>query len=1005
MSIPSDVEKLIDRFHRNLKTYMDSSYKETRVRVEFIDPFFEALGWDVRNVQGYAEQYKDVVHEASITIKGKAKAPDYSFRIGGVKKFYLEAKKPAVSIKSQSNPAYQVRRYAWTEKLPLSILTDFEEFAVFDCRIPPHEKDKPNTARILYLTYNEYVARWDEINSIFSKEAVLMGSFDKYVMSSKHKRGTSEVDVEILKEIESWRESLARNIALRNISLSVHELNYAVQCTIDRILFLRMCEDRGIEDYKNLYRILDHPNIYNSLLKLYSRADDKYNSGLFDFKADTLSYTLRIDDRVLKGIIDGLYYPQCPYEFSVLPSVVLGQVYEQFLGKVIRLTTGHRAKVEEKPEVKKAGGVYYTPSYIVDYIVKKTVGKLIKGKSPGQIRKIHIVDPACGSGSFLLGAYQFLLDHHLQWYQTHDPAKHSLKKTPPICQDSLREWRLTTTEKKQILLSSIYGVDIDRQAVEVTKLSLLLKVLEGENKESLGQQLNIWQERALPDLENNIKCGNSLIAPDYFKEQLLPDEEEMRKINPFNWCIEFSQIIDSGGFDAVIGNPPYVRQETLKNQKRYLKDYYQVYNGVADLYVYFIEKSLNLLNSYGLYGIIVSNKWMRANYGDALRKLLASSFQVTEIVDFGELPVFRGVGTFPAIIFIKQRQGKIQNFSYAPISELIPNLLETHVAQRKYEVDVSEGWNLLPLETANLLKKLNDTRKPRGIGITLGDYVEGKIYYGIKTGYNEAFVINSETRYRLISDNPRCDELIKPFLRGRDIRRYAHPLSEQYIIIIPKGWTATQAGNIKNAWLWMQENYPKLSKHLKQYEGKAKNRCDQGDFWWELRGCDYYSEFSRPKILFPDICKESRFSFDRDGLYATNTVYFIPLDDLYLLGILGSALTWFYLMNVCTVLGDTNKGGRLRLFRQFLERIPIHIVNVDDPNDSAIYDRITSLVENMLELNKMLSSTSISSERNFYERQIENTDKQIDSIVYKLYDLTAGEIAIVEETVQHNKRK
>ena len=234
--------------------------------------------------------------------------------------------------------------------------------------------------------------------------------------------------------------------------------------------------------------------------ELYREADERYNSELFDFKADTLTKSLALDDKVLKPILAGLYYPDCPYEFSVLPAEILGQVYEQFLGKVIRLTPGHRAKVEEKPEVKKAGGVYYTPSYIVDYIVEQTVGRLIEGKTPKQISKLRILDPACGSGSFLLGAYQRLLDYHRRWYEEHDPEKEARSKRPAIYQGPGGEWRLTTGEKKSILLNNVYGVDIDRQAVEVTKLSLLLKVLEGESQETLGKQLALWRERALPDL-------------------------------------------------------------------------------------------------------------------------------------------------------------------------------------------------------------------------------------------------------------------------------------------------------------------------------------------------------------------------------------------------------------------------------------------------------------------------------------------------------------------------
>ena len=313
----------------------------------------------------------------------------------------------------------------------------------------------------------------------------------------------AEVDKAFLGEIEGWRDALARTIALRNPSLSQRELNYAVKATIDRIIFLRICEDRGIEPYGRLQGLCNGGGTYGRLRQLFYEADQRYDSGLFHFAdengrsgaADRLTLELTIDDKPLKDILKRLYYPESPYEFSVLPADILGQVYEQFLGKVIRLTPGHRAVVEDKPEVKNAGGVYYTPTYIVDYIVKHTVGRLLEGLTPKQAAELRILDPACGSGSFLIGAYQYLLDWHLKEYAEH-PGKHRKE----LVQGRGGEWRLTTSEKKRILQSCIYGVDIDAQAVETTKLSLLLKVLEGETAESIDAQLSFLRERALPDL-------------------------------------------------------------------------------------------------------------------------------------------------------------------------------------------------------------------------------------------------------------------------------------------------------------------------------------------------------------------------------------------------------------------------------------------------------------------------------------------------------------------------
>jgi hypothetical protein len=368
MPAPDIIHQLVQRFAEHKDAYRSPAYNEAQLRQEFLNPFFEALGWDVANKKDYAVQYREVIHEDSIHVQGSpnAKAPDYAFRLGGVRKFFVEAKKPAEDIANTREFAYQLKIYAWSARLPLSILTDFEEFAVYDCRTRPNRTDSPATSRVLLIKYSEYLDRWDEIAGIFSPDAIRKGAFDKYAEDNTAKRGTTSVDEAFLHEIEQWRTLLARNIALRNPQVT-HErqLNFAVQMTIDRIIFLRICEERGIEPVNQLLEIGSGKEIYPQLVALFQRADLRYNSGLFHFKAeqgvrnhvDTFTPNLAIDDRVLKTIIKSLYYP-CPYVFKEIPVEILGQVYEQFLGKVIRLTPGRMAKVEEKPEVRKAGGVY-----------------------------------------------------------------------------------------------------------------------------------------------------------------------------------------------------------------------------------------------------------------------------------------------------------------------------------------------------------------------------------------------------------------------------------------------------------------------------------------------------------------------------------------------------------------------------------------------------------------------------------------------------------------------
>ncbi len=707
MAAPMVIAELVERFDRYKDDYKshkssEDNYNEERVRRGFVDKFFEQLGWDMENARSLHPSDEEVIYEGSIKVGHGIKTPDYLFRIGGSRKFFLETKQPSVDIAEDPAPALQIRKYAWNAKLPLSILTDFEEFAVYDCRFKPKDTDGPATARLRYFTYKDYIDHWDEIAGIFSREAILNGSFDRYAEKTKSKRGTEEVDEAFLDEISSWREDLARNIAIRNQDLSVEELNTAVQSTIDRIIFLRICEDRDIEKYEQLKNLLDKEAIYPRLVDLFVHADARFNSGLFHFeeeqdraKPDLFTLKLQIDDKPLKKIISSLY-PPGPYNFAVMPPEILGQVYEQFLGKVIRLTEGHHAKVEDKPEVKKAGGVFYTPSFIVEYIVKNTVGKLLEGKTPKTASTLRILDPACGSGSFLLGAYKYLLDWHLDWYskamlpflEKGEPEtspiirkllpfdyitdasnngkrrgrkkKHRQVSNLPIYKGPGNIWRLATEEKKRILLNNVYGVDIDPQAVEVTKLSLLLKVLEGESEETIQTLLRFSEERALPDLDDNIKCGNSLVSTDYIESHPDISLDEFKRINPFDWEKQFSEIIENGGFDALIGNPPYLRIQGLQEHYGDLINYYIDHFASAvkrfDLYLLFIEKGFTLLKKEGFLGYICPHKFINSDFGSGLRRFLVENAAIKMFVSFGSNLIFKTASTYTGIILLSKSE-------------------------------------------------------------------------------------------------------------------------------------------------------------------------------------------------------------------------------------------------------------------------------------------------------------------------------------------------------------
>ncbi len=661
----TDIAQLVTRFGQHAEAYRSANYNETQLREDFLNPFFRSLGWDMDNSLGYAQAYRDVIQEESFRFAGSVKAPDFTFRIGGVRKFFVEAKRPGIDIKTAIQPAFQLRRYAWSAKLPLSILTDFEEFAVYDCRVRPEKDDNASKARVFYCRYEEYEKHWEWISSVFSHDAILKGSFDKYVESNKAKRGTAEVDDDFLRTIEGWRTELARNIALRNGELSERDLNFSVQRIIDRIIFLRICEDRGIENYGTLQKLASKPAIYEALSTRFLEADAKYNSGLFHFKKesgreelpDSLTPTLKVDDQILKNMLKELYYPESPYEFSVISADILGQVYEQFLGKVIRLTAGHRAVIEYKPEVRKAGGVYYTPTYIVEHIVRHTVGELTKGKTDKQVANLRFLDPACGSGSFLIAVFQHMLDWYLTFYTSQDPEKWTKGRRAVLVQVSGNQWRLTLDERKRILLTHIYGVDIDYQAVEVTKLSLLLKVLEGETEQTIQPYLSIFHERALPDLGNNIKCGNSLIGRDFYQNPHLPfDEIVPEKINVFDWSGSdgFPEIMGSGGFDAVVGNPPYifVREQISSAESNYFSKAYALGWEKQNTFMLFMEKLLGLVKASGFGSFIVPNSWLtiesakhlRAVYIDRLHRLIDMNY-----------PAFAKVSMEPCIFVVTGR--------------------------------------------------------------------------------------------------------------------------------------------------------------------------------------------------------------------------------------------------------------------------------------------------------------------------------------------------------------
>jgi adenine-specific DNA-methyltransferase len=947
---------LVSLFSANIVQYKSGQYDESNTRTDFIDKFFTLLlDWDVANNQGFSETYREVVREDKVKIDGSQKAPDYSFRIGGVRKFFVEAKKPSVNIKDAAEPAYQVRRYAYTAKLPLSILTNFEEFAVYDTRIKPGKDDKASTARVFYCTFTQYEQHFDFIFNTFSKNAILKGSFDKYIEENKSKKGTSEVDTELLALVEDWRMVLAKDIAKKNSELSIYSLNTVVQRIIDRIMFLRIAEDRGIETENLLLTVSKTTNIYEKLNLIFTKANVKYNSGLFAY--EEWIEKVQIEDKVLSNIIVNLYYPECPYEFSVLPVEILGSIYERFLGKTIHFRSvkgdTHTAVIEEKPEVKKAGGVYYTPQYIVEYIVRNTVGEKIKNKTPEEIANIKICDPACGSGSFLVGAYQYLLNYHLDYYSQAKNVKAALKRGK-IFEAGFNSYKLTIEEKKSILTNSIFGVDIDSQAAEVTKLSLYLKLLENEGRETKDWLIK-YDYTLLPSLENNIKSGNSLIGTDFYAQPELDlTDDERIKVNCFDWEKGFADIFKDGGFDVVIGNPPWVDIKGLPpNEVDYYFENFRSAENRINLYALFYEKALSILRSNGNNGFITPSSILFQSSYCKLREIMLYNFSVRNIV---KLPdnVFQNVTAESCIIITENSNtsDKLKILVYKAEERL--DKIDRKIASID-KTSSSKGWKkansfifdiysdneiikiLLKMETnKEYLEKYCDF----SLGITPYDKYRGHTQKQIKD--------------KVFHSTSKKSNEYKMLLRGGDVERY-------YVS-------------------WNGEEYIRYGKFL----GAPREE----------------RFFSKNHIAVRQIVSGNPLriyaGYAKAGLYNTQSIFSILSSSLnlkYLLGLLNSKVINFYHRYKYL---DLTKNVFQKILIQNCKKFPIPILDLSIKADKTKHDHLVSFVDKMLELKQKEAAEPNQHLKTMLARQIEGVDKAIDKAVYGLYNLREDEIKVVE---------
>lgn len=707
--------------------------------------------------------------------------------------------------------------------------------------------------------------------------------------------------------------------------------------------------------------------------------------------------------------------------------------------KYISENTIYPCIIEKTNEILKTEKGYKDTELIKDidelFILPATTLKEIWDKI---ILKLRVLDNACGSGAFLLAAANILFELN--------------KKI----NDKLGAENPDTTLKILILVNNLYGVDINPNGIEIAKLRLWLWLadsyepgyikplpnidynlrvgnsligyvdlgefkgakltlsdfLRDEEKPTLDCLLKerndlireykiSWGEEAKELKESvqelDVKISNllnSYLYRKFRKKKIKISREEFLRLNPFHWGFEFYEVFDAEkskeerGFDVVMGNPPYVRQEALGELKTYFQDYYKVYQGTADLYVYFIERGFSLLTDGGVFSYIVANKWMRANYGKPLRQWLKQQ-RIEEIVDFGDLPVFQ-VTTYPCIIRISKNTPEL-DLNVTQVKTLEFTSLDDYVKDNKYVVKQEglddSGWSLADEKTQALLDKI------RHVGRQLGEYVNGKIYRGVLTGFNNAFVIDADTRGKLIAEDAKSEELIKPFLVGRDIKRY-HPLkSERYLIFTRRGIDIQQYPAIKRHLLQFKE---RLMPKPKDWKGEKWQGRKPGSYeWYEIQDTvDYYAEFEKPKIIIPAIVKKASYVLDRKCFYSNDKTSIISSDDLYLLGILNSKVLDFVIHSI----SSTKRGGYFEYKPMYVQQLPIRTVNFSNLEDKARHDGMVDLVEQMLGLHERLAKTTTETDKAMLQRQIDSTDQEIDNLVYELYELTDEEIAIVERS-------
>lgn len=996
------LKALITAFRKEHAVYKTPKYSEAQLRIDFLNPLLKTFGWDVDNEKLKTQFLRDVIQEESIDVEEEdsvaKKNPDYTLRIQGTRKFFVEAKKVSIDLDKANKPAFQTRRYGWNANLGISILTNFETLSVYDCRHKPNANDAVTVARYQSFHFSEFIKRFEELYQLLSFQSISSGFVDEYF--SVAQKETTTFDNYFLEQIESWRESLAKDIIADNDGLNNEDINFLIQRLLNRIVFLRICEDREIEKFETLKNIKS----YDELKQLFISSDKKYNSGLFDFIEDNFSLNINLKSEILIRIFNELYYPQSPYDFSVVDPTILSQIYERYLGSKIAIVNDRQISIVEEPEVAASSGVVPTPKLIVQNIVKETLAPLFEGKTLAQIHQLKLADICCGSGTFLISIYDFLFEK-----MTLEFVAAGVSDAEIINQVFDGSYQLTLKAKHKILTSNIFGVDINPYAVEVSKFSLLLKLLEGENAGSIENYLARHKQKVLPSLDENIKCGNSLIDDSYFQfnPEAIDNNELLFKLKPFNWKGEFDFLEQRNGFDAIVGNPPYVRiQNIVKFSAEEVKFFQSDISGYTvaeaetfDKYYLFIQRAISLLNENGVLGYIVPHKFFIVKGGKALRAFIISHSSLFKVIHFGIAQVFPNRSTYTAILILDKKERK--EFFFKRIQRIALELTAGSINYDTYKTDLylEQPWVFVSKKSEQIFQKLKGEN-------VVALHTIAEIAVGLQTSADKVYIFQpiseTATTYRLNFKGTEYEiekAICKPCLYDLSFGLFdtVRPNAQ---LIFPYTIQAGKAEVFSED--YFQENFPLTWAYLNNFKEALSKRSINGNApkWYQYGRSQSLTRFhNTPKLIWSVLSTKPPYVFDENNIQFTgggNGPYYSLFTNSkyslhYILGILAHPL-----FEAMVKVGASEfRGAYYSHGKQFIENIPIRKIDFTDKEEKKLHDEVVKTVKKLIETKDEFNQVYLGARKNVLKRKMallfDSLIKQLNS----LYGISEDEMNTV----------